>query len=442
MHCRRIVAPFFYVAIGSCIATLFVISFFGIDRWTYALQRPNSLPTVPANPHGFATTQSPKSVQHLDFLQAAPYPPVSQQSQTTQISQPVSAQAAASSAPLPPPLPVENATLRARWNELTPEERGNIMVYDQCNRSVVNINTQITRTNFFLGDFDVPGGGSGIVLDKEGHILTNYHVVENASKVEVTLFNGTACDARKIGVDPFTDIAVLKIDAPEAELHPVSFGDSTQLLVGQKVYAIGNPFGLESTLTSGIISSLNRSISGRSKIRPIRGTIQIDAAINPGNSGGPLLDTRGRMIGMNTAIASRVEQSSGVGFAIPSNTIQRIVPQILRNGKVVRGDVGIARVLETDEGLVVLALVGEGAAEQSGIRGPTVRRIRERRNGSIYEGIGIDRSTADIILSVNGVAVSKAEDFVAHVEENKPGDRITLTVLREGKRVDVPVTLN
>ena len=361
-----------------------------------------------------------------------------------------------SQAPLPPPVttPVAstpgttaqpgtvNPLLHQRWQELLPEERVSVMVYENCHRSVTNIDTRNTRSHLWLGDYDIPGGGSGIVLDKQGHILTNFHVVENATDVEVTLSGGKSYSAKKIGADPVTDIAILKVDAPADELFPVTFGDSTQLLVGQRIYAIGNPFGLESTLTSGIISSLNRSISSRVKYRPIRGVIQIDAAINPGNSGGPLLDTQGRMIGMNTAIASRVEQSSGVGFAIPSNTVQRIVPQILKTGKVVRGESGVAKVMETDEGLRILTLVPNSAAERAGLKGPKMIRYRERRGQAYIEGTRIDPSFADVIVAVNGQPALKVEDFLALVEECSPGETVTITVIRNGRKTDVKLTLD
>ncbi|MDR3110081.1 MAG: trypsin-like peptidase domain-containing protein [Planctomycetaceae bacterium] len=342
----------------------------------------------------------------------------------------------------PIPAGTVNPLLAERWSELLPEERVSAMVYENCHPSVVNIDTRSTRTNFLFGDIDIPGGGSGIVLDKLGHILTNFHVVEDATGVEVTLSNGKSYPARKIGTDPATDIAVLKIDAPKDELFPVVFGDSTRLLVGQKIYAIGNPFGLESTLTSGIISSLNRSISSRSRYRPIRGVIQIDAAINPGNSGGPLLDTQGRMIGINTAIASRVEQSSGVGFAIPSNTIQRIVPQIMKTGKVVRGECGIEKVMETDDGLRILTMTPDGAAERAGLRGPKIVRYRDKRGAMVVEGTRIDPSFADVIVSVNGKPSLKAEDFLALVEEQNPGETVTITIIREERKMEVKLTLD
>ncbi len=200
------------------------------------------------------------------------------------------------------------------------------------------------------------GEGSGVVLDRQGHILTNFHVVDGARQIQVTLFDGNTYDARLIGQDPATDVAVLKIDAPPASLFPVVFGNSTQLRVGQRVFAIGNPFGLERTLTTGIIASLNRSLPGRRSGRSLKSIIQIDAAINPGNSGGPLLDSHARMIGMNTAIASKTGESAGVGFAIPVSTIARIVPQLIREGRVRRPETGIVRVYQTEQGLLIATL--------------------------------------------------------------------------------------
>jgi S1-C subfamily serine protease len=200
------------------------------------------------------------------------------------------------------PVPERLAT-RFDDDELTPEERINVSVYETVNRSVVNINTKTARNdNLFMIEITGEGAGSGSVLDHQGHILTNYHVVEGAREIQVTLHNGKNYEARLIGKDEATYVAVLRIDAPADTLHPVTLADSSRLRVGQKVFAIGNPFGLERTLTTGIISSLNRTLPTRND-RALKSIIQIDAAINPGNSGGPLLDSRGRLIGMNTAIA-------------------------------------------------------------------------------------------------------------------------------------------
>jgi len=218
----------------------------------------------------------------------------------------------------------------------TPEETTNIAVYDGVNRSVVNINTKATvAAGFFMMEVPSEGAGSGIVLDREGHILTNYHVIEGAREIQMLLHDGSAHEARVVGVDPATDTAVLRVSAPVELLEPVAFGTSHDLRVGQRVFAIGNPFGLERTLTTGIISSLNRSLPTKTG-RTIKSIIQTDAAINPGNSGGPLLDSGGRLIGMTTAIASRTGQSSGVGFAIPVGTLRRIVPQLIAQGRASR----------------------------------------------------------------------------------------------------------
>ncbi len=333
--------------------------------------------------------------------------------------------------------------LPERLKELDPEECVNVQVYEKCNRSTVNIDTKsIQRSTLFLGvATEVESDrGSGIVLDKNGHILTNFHVIEGAREINVTLFNGKSYVAEMIGVDPPTDIAVLRIDALESELFPVEIADSSKLLVGQKVYAIGNPFGLERTLTSGIISSLNRSIGSRVRNRPIKQAIQIDAAINPGNSGGPLLDSRGRMIGMNTAIASRIGENSGVGFAIPTNTISRIVPILIKDGKVVRADIGV-QVYETHEGLQIRAIKPDGPADQARLQGPQLVEKRSTRGGFSITQRFLDTSAADIITAVDDNPVKTAEEFFTIIEEHKAGDRVMISVLRSGKTVKVPVVL-
>ncbi len=327
-------------------------------------------------------------------------------------------------------------------DELTPEERVNIAVYENVNRSVVNVTTRGYRGDRFLF-VEVPseGEGSGSVVDQQGHIVTNSHVVEGAEEVRVTLFNSKTYDARLVGIDPGTDIAVLRINAPADELFPVRFGDSTRLRVGQRVYALGNPFGLERTLSTGIISSLDRWLPSRRKARTIKQIIQIDAAINPGNSGGPLLDSRGRMIGMNTAIASKTGTSAGVGFAIPVNTIARVVPQLIRTGRVIRPETGIARVYETEQGLLIDTLAPGGPAERAGLQGPRMVR-RERRQGPfVYRFDQIDRTTADLIVGVDGKPIKSADDFLEIVESKRPGDTVTLSVVRAGRRMEVAVRL-
>jgi S1-C subfamily serine protease len=325
--------------------------------------------------------------------------------------------------------------------EFTPEERTNIAVYEAVNRSVVNINTKATvATGLFLLEVPSEGAGSGIVLDPQGHVLTNFHVVEGAQKIQVVLYDGSAHEATVVGTDPATDVAVLKVGAPRELLNPVTFGMSSDLRVGQRVFAIGNPFGLERTLTTGIISSLNRSLPTRAG-RTIKSIIQTDAAINPGNSGGPLVDSGSRLIGMTTAIASRTGQSAGVGFAIPVGTLARIVPQLIRQGRVIRPDAGITRVYQTDAGLLVAALAPEGPAERAGVRGFKVVRERRRQGPFTVETERVDRSGADLVVAVAGQPVKTADDFLTAVESKNPGDRVLMTVRREGHQLDIPVVL-
>ncbi|MFM7078140.1 MAG: S1C family serine protease [Planctomycetaceae bacterium] len=324
---------------------------------------------------------------------------------------------------------------------LTAEERTNIAVYEAVNRSVVNINTKATvSAGLFLLEVPSEGAGSGIVLDRTGHILTNAHVVEGAKEIQVVLFDGSSHTATIVGLDPATDVAVIRVGAPAESLVPVRFGDSAELRVGQRVYAIGNPFGLERTLTTGIVSSLNRSLPTKLG-RTIKSIIQTDAAINPGNSGGPLLDSSSRLIGMTTAIASRTGQSSGVGFAIPVGTLARLVPQLIERGKVTRPEMGVARVYQTDRGLLVATLVPGGPAERAGMRGFKVVRERRRQGPFVTDVERIDRSGADLIVAVGGVAVKNADDFLTQVEARNPGDQVLVTVEREGHRLDIPVTL-
>ncbi|MEI8072372.1 MAG: trypsin-like peptidase domain-containing protein [Planctomycetota bacterium] len=324
----------------------------------------------------------------------------------------------------------------------TPEERTNIAVYEAVNRSVANINTKTTvATGLFLLEVPSEGAGSGIMLDKQGHVLTNFHVVEGAKEIQVLLYDGSSHSAVVVGFDPATDVAVLKVDAPATLLEPVIFGSSSDLKVGQRVFAIGNPFGLERTLTTGIISSLNRSLPTRSG-RTIKSIIQTDAAINPGNSGGPLLDSGSHLIGMTTAIASRTGQSAGVGFAIPVGTLIRIVPQLIKRGKVIRPDAGIARVYQTDAGLLVAALTPDGPAERAGMRGFKIVRERRRQGPFVGEFEKVDRSGADLIVAVSGLPVRTADDFLAAVEARNPGDQVLITVERERHRLDVPIVLD
>lgn len=321
--------------------------------------------------------------------------------------------------------------------EFSQDEQVNISVYENVNRSVVNITTRGVRAEgFFLTEVPTEGAGSGSVLDKSGHIVTNNHVIDGARQVMVTLFDGKSYEARFVGADPINDVAVIKVDAPADMLHPVVFGDSRRLKVGMRVFAIGNPFGLERTLTTGIISSLNRSLQIHEH-RTVKSIIQIDAAINPGNSGGPLLDSHSRLIGMNTAIATKTGQSAGVGFAIPVGLIARIVPQLIENGHVVRPEVGIAKVFETEHGLLIEKLIPGGPAERAGLQGP--RNVTRRRGPFVVESV--DRTAADLIVAVDGKKVTNADDFLGIIEAKEPGNQVALTILRKGKEMQVQVVL-
>ena len=325
---------------------------------------------------------------------------------------------------------------------LSDQERVNIAVYENVNRAVVNINTRGVREgDFFFMEVPTEGEGSGSVIDKAGHILTNYHVIADAREIDVTLFDASKYRARLVGHDQANDIAVLSIDAPQELLHPVEFGDSSNLKVGQHVYAIGNPFGLERTLTIGIISSLNRTLPKRSG-RTLKSIIQTDAAINPGNSGGPLLDSHSRLIGMNTAIASRSGENTGVGFAIPVATIERIVPQLIERGHVVRPQTGIEAVYTTDRGLLIQSLVPGGAAERAGLQGPKLIRERRQQGRLVYEYRSVDPTAADLIVAVDGKKVSTVDEFLTAIEAHQPGDEVTLTVLRQRREVQVKLQLS
>ncbi|MCA9016021.1 MAG: trypsin-like peptidase domain-containing protein [Planctomycetaceae bacterium] len=320
---------------------------------------------------------------------------------------------------------------------MSPEEEINVSVYEKLNKSVVHITTKSTKTDgFFLLEYDSEGAGSGAIIDKAGHILTNYHVIEDAQQVNVTLFNGKSYAATFVGADMINDIAVIKIEEDPQILQPVTMADSSRLKVGQRVFAIGNPFGLERTMTCGIISSLNRSLKLRGN-RTIKSIIQIDAAVNPGNSGGPLLNSHGQLIGINTAIASSTGQSAGVGFAIPSNLVARVVPQLLTHGHMIHPEIGIQRVYETEQGLLVAKLTPGGPAEKAGIRGPKIER--QRRGLIVIERI--DRGAADLIIAVDEKQIKTAGDFLDYIESKKPGDTVVVTVLRGKEQTPTKISV-
>jgi S1-C subfamily serine protease len=319
---------------------------------------------------------------------------------------------------------------------LTPEEAINVAVYEAVNRGVVNITSKTKGERFLMMELTSEGSGSGAVLDNAGHILTNFHVVQDAKEIQATLFNGESYDAQIVGADPLNDLAVIRIEAPQEELFPVTLGDSRPLRVGMRVFAIGNPFGLERTLTTGIISSLNRSLQIRGNWT-IKNIIQIDAAINPGSSGGPLLDSHGRLIGINTAIATTTGQSAGVGFAIPSSLVNRVIPQLMKHGRVIRPEIGITRVYQTDKGLLIAQVRKNGPAEKAGLHGPRI--THSKRGPFVVERV--DRSAADLIVAADDQKIVTADDFLSYIEEKKPGDEVLLTIVRDGKKLKVAVQL-
>ncbi|MFT3800904.1 MAG: trypsin-like peptidase domain-containing protein [Burkholderiaceae bacterium] len=310
---------------------------------------------------------------------------------------------------------------------LDADELNNIAVFKAASPSVVNITSLgLERDLFSRNVQQVPRGtGTGFVWDAKGHVVTNFHVIENASAARVTLADQTTYRAQLVGAFPDRDLAVLRIDAPAARLRPLPVGTSSDLLVGQKVYAIGNPFGLDQTLTTGIISALNREIESATQ-RPIRGVIQTDAAINPGNSGGPLLDSAGRLIGVNTAIYSPSGASAGIGFSIPVDEVNRIVPRLIRDGRFVRPALGVTYgpqalndALKLPPGAPLVRIAPGGPAARAGLR------AFARGEVGIIAG--------DVITAIDGEAVADADDVLAALERHQPGDRIELTLWRAGQ---------
>lgn len=319
--------------------------------------------------------------------------------------------------------------------ELSPEEQATIAVFERATRSVVFIaNRAMQRDPWSFNVFEVPqGSGTGFVWSRQGHIVTNYHVIYGADAITVTLADRTDYKAKVIGVDPDHDLAVLQVQAPEPTLQPVVIGTSHALRVGQKVLAIGNPFGLDHTLTTGVVSALGRTIKSMSN-RTIEGVIQTDAAINPGNSGGPLLDSAGRLIGVNTQIVSPSGAFAGIGFAVPVDTVNRIVPELIKHGKLIRPGLGISLVPDAMarrwgvQG-VIIGKVGRGsAAERVGLRG-----ARETLRGQIELG--------DIIVGVDGKPVETIDDLMGRMEQHKVGDQVTIDYVRGNRRLQVTATL-
>lgn len=331
----------------------------------------------------------------------------------------------------------------------TAEEKQNISVYENTNDAVVNITTETLGVNWFLEPIPQEGGsGSGSIIDSRGYILTNTHVIEDATKIFVSLSDGSQYNAKVIGVDRENDLAVLKFDPPaNTQLNTIKFGDSDGLKVGQRVLAIGNPFGLTRTLTVGIVSALGRPIQTDKNVI-IKNMIQTDTAINPGNSGGPLLDSDGRMIGINTMIYSTSGSSAGVGFAVPINTAKRVVSEIIKYGKVRRASIDAELVqlnasianyagLSVQRGLLVSRVKKNSNAEKAGLRGGAnaVRYGIGKRAAVIYLG-------GDIITEIAGQSVSNLSEYYAILEDKKANDSISVTVLRGTKTVTLTLTLS
>ena len=332
--------------------------------------------------------------------------------------------------------------------DLAEDEKSQIELFNQASPSVVHITSvAIGRDRLSLNLLEIPqGAGSGFVWDAQGYVVTNFHVIQSAavpggnqSRVRVTLADNSTWDARLVGIEPDKDLAVLRISAPKPRLRPIAVGTSADLQVGQKVFAIGNPFNLDQTLTTGVISGVGRDIQAVTG-RTIHGVIQTDAAINPGNSGGPLLDSAGRLIGINTAILSPSGTYAGIGFAVPVDTVNRIVPQLIRYGKADRPGLGI-RILEdgffdqlrragvfTEKGVVVRDVLKNGAAEKAGFR-PTFRDA----SGQIRWG--------DLIVAVDEKPVEKSADLFKLLDGRDVGDTVSVTVVRDGKREKLQVTL-
>ncbi len=322
---------------------------------------------------------------------------------------------------------------------LASDEQNNIEVYKTIAPGVVYIQSTTTVRDFFgLFSEPVEGAGSGSIIDDQGDILTNYHVIANAEKLTVSFGGGKNYPAKVVGRDPDTDLAVIRLlESPKEQMTVVPLGDSDRLIVGQKVLAIGNPFGLDRTLTTGVISGLQRPIRAQNG-RQIEGAIQTDASINPGNSGGPLLDSHGRMIGINSQIESPSGASAGVGFAIPVNIAKRIVPQLVRNGYVQRPKLGInPRDVESlsgqvrlpvSYGVLIWAVQPGGAAANAGLRG-----LVQTENGDVELG--------DIIIAIDGEKVSNNDDLLKILDKHQVGETVSVEVMRSGRHLTVSVKL-
>jgi putative serine protease PepD len=337
---------------------------------------------------------------------------------------------------------VGEAPVRAA-SGLTPEEEIVIGVYRAASPGVVFVTSTVLSQDFFFRVVPERGSGSGFIIDDRGYILTNNHVVENADSLEVTLADKSKVPAKLVGRDPNNDLAVIKINGPKEKLNPLKLGDSSQLQVGQLAIAIGNPFGLERTVTRGVVSAVGRTLKSETG-RQIRNVIQTDAAINPGNSGGPLLNSRGEVIGINTAIFTPSGGSVGIGFAVPVNTAKKLLPQLIARGRASHPWLGISGLdvtpavartlsLPATEGVMIAQVAPNGPAAKAGLRG-SQRRIRV---GNAMVGVG-----GDIVMSLDGEKITSVDDLTAFLDERKkPGDDIRVEVLRDGKPITLVVRL-
>jgi serine protease Do len=363
------------------------------------------------------------------------------------------------------PLGTRTESLPNTRSDADAEERLVASVYEQVAPGVVHIRVTQQLTGTLMPDLEIPqipgipdfpfpegpeeffrrGEGSGFVWDEQGHIVTNYHVIQGSDKVEVALVDGTAVLAEVVGTDPDSDLAVLRVELPAERLHPVKPGDSDEIFVGQRAIAIGNPFGQEWTLTTGVVSALGRTMPSGTSQFSIPEMIQTDAAINPGNSGGPLLDREGRVIGVNTLIRTSTGASSGVGFAIPVNVVRKVVPELIEEGyypyawlgitgRALDREVAIAMELEPDQrGALVLEVTEGGPAEGAGLLGAD----------EIVTIDGADlRIGGDVIVAIDGEAVDGIDDIIVYLVKNtRPGQDVRLALLRDGEELEIPVTL-
>ena len=322
-------------------------------------------------------------------------------------------------------------------NQFIENERNTISIFKNTVNSVVNVSTlQSHNQNWLYGDNEVPAGaGSGFLWDKSGHIVTNYHVVKSGNKFKVSFHNDqNQYDAIIVGVEPKKDIAVLKLIKKPSQLLPIQIGSSTDLVVGQKAVAIGNPFGLDHTITSGIISALERKIEGVGGVK-IHGMIQTDSSINPGNSGGPLLDSQGKLIGMNTVIFSGSGTSSGVGFAVPVDTIKRVAPQLIKYGKIIRPGLGIGVLPDhiksrfgINKGIVISYIDQDGPLGKNGLKG-----MGQDQWGRYYIG--------DVITKINNTEVNTYDDIYQVLDKTKIGDQVVVEYIRNNRSLSTKVNL-